>query len=118
MTDRAQIAHGLAEYVRNDLMQAVPDMPLKIALGTISRMLELNPGTLDKLLGNQVIAMLVPAVDGGFDLMPALNALADTMRTAGPLPVTIPAIPFLTKGESTLTFTPADIDRIRQYIGG
>ena len=118
MTDTARIAHGLAEFVRGDLMPVVPDLPLRIALGTIARMVELNPATLDRFLQTPAIAMVVSHDDTGYDIMPVLDALSDTMRSTGSLPVTIPPIPLLTKGETTLTFTATDLDRLRQHIGG
>ena len=118
MTDRAQIAHGLANYVRGDLLQVVPDMPLRIALGTIARMVETNPTVIDRFLTSPAMAMIVPAGDGGYDIIPALNALRDTMRETGALTLTIPSIPLITKGEQTMTFSPSDIDNLISRIGG
>ena len=116
MFSRNQLAAGLAEYLQNDVSKAVPEMPLKVAMYTIAHQLRTNPAALDAALSSSVARMALPSADGRYDISGIAESLKAAAAQYGGVPITIPAIPLISKGEKTLTLNAQDIDRLKDTI--
>ena len=114
---RNQIAAGAADYIAKEVTPNVPDQGLRIALGAFAFSLRNNPAALDRLLTSPATQMLITqGADGAYEVDGAINAIRESVQQNGPLTLTIPPVPLISREEKTLSFGPADIDKLRTYI--
>ena len=111
-----QIAAGAAEYITREVAPNVPDQGLRIALGAFAFSLRNNPAGLAKLLNSPAAQMLLAQDADGYQVDGAINAIRESVQQNGPLTLTIPPVPLISREEKSLSFGPADIDKLRTYI--
>jgi len=113
---RQQLAGGLADFLQQDVTQVIPETALKIAVHAVATQLRSNPSAFDALLENPAVKMILPVHDGLYDITPLADSLRASINQYGAFTLTLPAIPLVSKGEKTLSFTAADIDRLMERI--
>lgn len=113
---RNQIAAGASEYITREVIPNIPDQGMRIALGAFAFSLRNNTAALDKLLNSSAAQMLLTSDENGYQVDGAINAIRESVTQNGPLTLTVPAIPLISREEKSLSFGPADIDKLRTYI--
>lgn len=114
---KQQLVCGVARFACLDVLPAVGDKALQIIIAACATFMKQSQGVIDNLLNSGIAKMLLPEIDGGYDIGAALGALKSGIsESGGGLPITIPPIPLISKNEQTLTFTARDIDVLSQRI--
>ena len=115
---KSQIVHGIADYVRGEILPKMGDNSAKLSILSMRAGAALaNNRTVDAVFENSIIrALLEDDGSGTYEV----GALADAMREAveqyGSFPVHIPAIPLLSPNEITLNLGAGDVDAMRRRI--
>lgn len=117
MFSKNQIVNGLIKYVELEVISKVEDKALQIVLGIGIIALKRNQDLIDSVLKNPFIGYLVKETeDGKYDLDEVFSIIDETLKTYGKLPVTIPAIKFISPNEKTLKFSTEDIAKLKTCI--
>ena len=117
MFSKNQIVNGLIKYVELEVISKVEDKALQIVLGIGIIALKRNQDLIDSVLKNPFISYLVKETeDGKYDLDEVFSIIDETLKTYGKLPVTIPAIKFISPNEKTLKFSTEDIAKLKTCI--
>ena len=100
-----------------EVISKVEDKALQILLGIGITALNRNHDLIDAVLQNPFISYLVKVDDEGkYDLDEVFSIINDTLKTYGKLPVTIPAIKFISPVEKTLKFSTEDVNKLKQFM--
>ena len=114
-----KIATGVARYIRNEMMPKIPDKGFRVVLDAAAAMMEINPRIVESMLANPLTAAVLRRTeDGLYDMETVGEALAQAAESQGGLPVTIPAIPFISPTEKSLNFSANDIRALTRCIVG
>ena len=117
MFSKNQIVNGLIKYVELEVISKVEDKALQIVLGIGITALRRNQDLIDAVLKNPFINYLVKeSEDGKYDLDEVFDIIDETLKTYGKLPVTIPAIKFISPTEKTLKFSTEDISKLKKFM--
>ena len=117
MFSKNQIVNGLIKYVELEVISKIEDKALQIILGIGVVALKRNQDMIDAILKNPIIGYLVKETeDGKYDLDELFDIINETLKTYGKLPVTIPAIKFISPVEKTLKFSTDDINKLKNCM--
>ena len=117
MFSKNQIVNGLVKYVELEVISKIEDKALQIILGIGVVALKRNQDMIDAILKNPIIGYLVKEnEDGKYDLDELFDIINETLKTYGKLPVTIPAIKFISPVEKTLKFSTDDINKLKNCM--
>ena len=117
MFSKNQIVNGLIKYVELEVISKIEDKALQIILGIGVVALKRNQDMIDAILKNPIIGYLVKETeDGKYDLDELFDVINETLKTYGKLPVTIPAIKFISPVEKTLKFSTDDINKLKNCM--
>lgn len=117
MFSKNQIVNGLIKYVELEVISKVEDKALQIVLAIGITALRRNQDLIDAVLKNPFINYLVKETDEGkYDLDEVFDIIGETLKTYGKLPVTIPAIKFISPTEKTLKFSTEDIAKLKSFM--
>ncbi len=117
MFSKNQIVNGLVKYVELEVISKIEDKALQIILGIGVVALKRNQDMIDAILKNPIIGYLVKETeDGKYDLDELFDIINETLKTYGKLPVTIPAIKFISPVEKTLKFSTDDINKLKNCM--
>lgn len=111
-----QMINGAAKYIRSEMIPHVTDRVLRVALETISSMVEMNPQIVIKYLGSPLVSIALGEKEGYYDLDAIESALSKAVEIHGGLELTIPAIPLISPREKTFTFSANDIRTMKKYM--
>ena len=117
MFSKNQIVNGLIKYAELEVISKIEDKALQIILGIGVVALKRNQDMIDAILKNPIIGYLVKETeDGKYDLDELFDIINETLKTYGKLPVTIPAIKFISPVEKTLKFSTDDINKLKNCM--
>jgi len=117
MLTKNQIVNGLTKYVETEVISKIEDKALQIILAIGITALNRNHDLINAVLDNPFISYLVKkSEDDKYDLDELFDIIDDTLKTYGKLPVTIPAIKFISPTEKTLRFSTEDVNRLRSLM--
>ena len=117
MLSKNQIVNGLSKYIESEVIAKIEDKALQIILALGVTALNRNHDLIDVVLNNQFISYLVKKNDEDkYDLDDVFDIVNDTLKTYGKLPVTIPAIKFISPTEKTLRFSTEDVSKLRSFM--
>lgn len=112
--NRNQIVSGIEAFVRNDVMSKITDRALNIVIETALVLLKRRPEKLDPFLNNDIFH----EKNGEYDLDDIAEVIQGVLSRQGAFPIVIPAIPFISPTEKTLSFSADDIAVLKKYIEG
>lgn len=115
---KQQIINGVTRYVKNEIINKVTDKPLKIIIATAVSMLEAKSEIIDSVFDNPIVSSILNETNGSYDINAIGDALEKAMKEYGDFPIEIPAIKFISPQEKQLTFTAADIAKLKECIVG
>ena len=110
--NRNQIVAGIEAFVRNDVMSKITDRALLIVIETALVLLKRRPEILDSYLSYGIFH----EDRGEYDLDEIAEILQGVLQKHGAFPVTVPAIPFISPTEKTLSFCADDVAALKRYI--
>lgn len=117
MLSKNQIVNGLSKYIESEVIAKIEDKALQIILALGVTALNRNHDLIDVVLDNQFISYLIKKNDEDkYDLDDVFDIINDTLKTYGKLPVTIPAIKFISPTEKTLRFSTEDVSKLRSFM--
>lgn len=116
---KQQIAQGVSNYVKTEIIDKISDKPFKIILAIGISAIEKNPELLDEFLDNSLVSSLLKKSDDGtYDINEMLDIIETAVGDYGSFPVTVPPIKFISPDEKELDFTANDVRKLRTYIMG
>ena len=111
---------GFIKYLAAEIIPCVEDTFTKLALKTFAITTEKNAPAytkeLDSMIEKPFIADLLKVEDGCFEVEELIDAARQAVNECGELTVKIPAIRFISPEEKTLSFSAADISKLKQYL--
>lgn len=110
-----QIMIGIVEYVRNDVIRQIPDVNLKLIVGTMMYAAVNRSDNIIRIIDSNSIVSAFK-FDDGYDVDALSDSLKRSITEYGSISVTIPSIPLISKAEKTISFGVDDVDRLRQRI--
>lgn len=115
---KSQIAHGAADYLREEILPKMSDnRAMQILLSIAANAALANTKTVEAVLNNSIIcALLEDDGSGTFDLGSISEAIMAAIEQYGSFPVRIPAIPLLSPNEITLNLGAGDVAAMRRRI--
>lgn len=114
-----QILSGVIRYAKEEVINKIPDKPIKMAIAVAVSMLETNPNIADKFFDDTTIsAILGKKDDGTYDISQITTVVESTLNEYGDFPIKIPPIKFISPTEKELNFSGRDIKTLREYIVG
>lgn len=115
-----QLLSGFIKYLAAEIIPCVEDTFTKLALKTFAITTEKNAPAytkaLDSMIEKPFIADLLKVEDGCFEVEELIDAARQAVNECGELTVKIPAIRFISPEEKTLSFSAADISKLKQYL--
>lgn len=107
-----QVLNGIIKYADNEVLSKL-DTKGKIFLGTGITIAMQNASTILKQIPqNDIVKMLGIVDDGGqYDVDLVATHLKENAKKYGKIQFNIPVV-------GTLTFTPEDVDKLKDYIEG
>lgn len=114
---KKQIAKGVAGFIHQDMIPFVGDKGMQFVLGMVAGAVDANPQLLDKLLDGSVFAMVAKS-GVNYDLGVLKQAAFSAIDMCGKLPITIPAIKFISPEEKEFQFSKEDIQKLIDRIEG
>ena len=115
---KSQIVRGVGDYVRGEILPKMGNNKAVQIIMTVAVNAALaNNKTVDAVLENSFIkALMKDDGTGTYDVAAITDAIKPAIDQFGCFPVKIPAIPFLSPEEITLSLSAQDVDAIRQQI--
>ena len=113
---KGQILNGVIKYAKSEMIDKITDKPLKMMLAVSVSALEVNPSIADSIFNNSVVSKILSGSNGLYDIDSAFTIIEQTMTKYGDFPITIPAIKFVSPTEKELTFSVADVAKLKKYI--
>lgn len=115
---RNQIADGITNYIKNDILPKMENDKAVQIIGTIAiNAAAANGRLVDAVFSNDIIrALLDDDGSGTYDITGLADSMRDAIAQYGSFPVKIPAVPLLSPREITLKLDAEDIDEMRRRI--
>lgn len=117
---KAQIVHGITEYLQTDIlpqMGGARSMQIIVSIG--ANAISVNSKLVDAVFKNQIVlSMLDDDGSGTYDLSSLADAITKSIRQYGSFPVNVPSIPLISPQGFTLSLTAEDIDAMKRKIEG
>ena len=115
---RNQIADGITNYIKNDILPKMENDKAVQIIGTIAiNAAAANGRLVDAVFSNDIIrALLDDDGSGTYDITGLADSMRDAIAQYGSFPVKIPAVPLLSPREITLKLDAEDIDAMRRRI--
>ena len=114
---KSQIAKGVAQFIQEDMIPSVSDKGMQLLLGITAGAVETKPQLMDKLLENEMLAIVAKSGDN-YDLSLLQNTATQAIEKYGKLTITIPGIKFISPDEKVLQFGSDDVRRLIERIEG
>ena len=113
---KEQILNGIINYAKAEIIDKITDKALKMMLAVGVSALEINPSIAEPLFNNDAVSKVLSERDGLYDVDSVFAIIEQTMIKYGEFPITIPAIKFVSPTEKELTFSVADVTKLKKYI--
>ena len=115
---KEHIINGILSYVENEVIPMMKDdKPMQIILTIGAKSIKANQRLWDTIFAHPIVsALLYREEDGSYEIGPIFEAVEESVRQYGEMPVVIPAIPLVSPSEKTLTFKEEDIREIKNRI--
>ena len=114
---KSQIAKGVARFIQEDMIPSVSDKGMQLLLGIVAGAVETKPQLMDKLLENEMLAIVAKSGDN-YDLSLLQKTATQAIEKYGKLTITIPGIKFISPDEKVLQFGSDDVRRLIERIEG
>ena len=115
---KSQIVHGVTDYIQDNILPQLGNgraMQIIVSIG--ANAIAANNKIVDALFDNQIVrAMLDDDGSGTYDLAVLVDAMAKSIQQFGSFPVQVPAIPFISPAEFTLSLNADDVAAMRSRI--
>lgn len=116
---KEQIVNGTIKYINAEVINKIPDKPLKIALAIGVSMIEKKPEVIDAFFEDDRISKILNKKnDGTYDIGEITEVIEKTLAEYGDFPVKISPIKFISPTEKELSFSTSDIRKLREYVEG
>lgn len=116
---KQQIVNGIIKYINAEVINKIPDKPLKIALAIGVSMIDKKPEVIDAFFEDDRISKILNKKDDGtYDIGEIIEVIENTLAQYGDFPIKIPPIKFISPTEKELSFSTSDIRKLKDYIEG
>jgi hypothetical protein len=118
LVTKHQIAGGIAEYMRAELLPKMgKNKALQIGLSVAADAVKSNDAMIDKVLGHEMVrTFLRDDGNGHYEIGELMDSLKKSVEQYGDLPIDIPVIPIFAPQGGTVTLSADDISAIRKKI--
>ena len=115
---KSQIVHGVADYVRGEILPKMSDdKPVQIVLSIAVNAAAANDKMINSVMENGIIRALLDEDESGtYELDGLMDAMRSAIEQYGSFPVRVPPIPLISPREITLKLDASDVDAIRRRI--
>lgn len=112
-----QIINGAISYAEAEVVPQVGDKAMQIIIAIAVKAVRANPHLVDSMFENKTLQTFLKADDDGcFEIDDAFKYASEAVRQYGPFPIEIPAVPFISPSEKTLSFGESDIAELKKQI--
>lgn len=112
-----QIVNGVLSFAEVEVVPQIGDKATQILIAIFVKAAKANPKLADSLFENHMLKTFLKADEEGYyDIDEAFGYITEALHQYGPFPVEIPAVPFISPSEKTLSFNESDISEIKKRI--
>ena len=115
---KAAIVEGLTEYIEQEIIPSIADVPLQIILYFGVRLLrkDKEQRIISELLNSDIAKLVIQCENDVYDLSDLISTAKESVSHFGRFPVKIPPIKFVSPEEKVITFSAEDIDKLSAAI--
>lgn len=116
MVTKHNIINGIIKFVENDMAKASGATASKLIVLLAKNVLKKNEKIVDSFIDNPIVKILLPEIDGKYDIKNIIDVIKDTANEVGCISLSIPKVPFLLPNGDEIKLNSEDIDTISKYI--
>ena len=111
-----QIVSGVSAYISTEVIPNIGDKATQIVVSIAAKAVKANSGLVDAMFNHPVVKSLLHEDGGKYEIDELFKYIKESVDEYGPFPVTIPAVPFISPEEKTLSFDADDITKIKKKV--
>lgn len=117
MVSTKQIADGIVRFIDEEMLKSQDFASGTRFVVTLAKnAIKLNPGIIDTLMSNPLVAMVVPREEGQYDVKKLAGVLRETFAEAGNFRLALPKVPLLLPAGDEMTFSDGDVQKLVMYM--
>ena len=114
---KAQMATGVAKFIKNEIIPNVDENIMKVRFGIAAGAVESDTKIVDKLVDGTMLSALIKT-DSGYNMELLKRHAIPALEQYGAITITIPPVKFISPTEKVMQFNGEDIKKLVDYVEG